>query len=130
MGVKITFKDKKKYVDSITASYGIGPAVPKITSAAGSKKALSVRWSYFTSAQLKNIDGMYIEVSTDKYFLNNHKRIKVTKKTLKNGRVEIKKLKANKKYYVRAATYSNIKQKGEKFQMYSADSKVMTGKTR
>ena len=128
--VTIKFKDKNKYVETITAYYGIGPKAPKLKKVTGRKKGLTVFWKVPTAAQMKNYDGMYIEVSTDKYFLNNYKRIKVSKKAMRYGCKKINKLKKNKKYYVRAYAYKNIKQKGEKFPMYSADSKTLTKKTK
>lgn len=124
----VTFKDKSKYVDSIEAYYGIGPKAPKLTKTTAGKKRLTVNWKKFSKAQLKKMDGMYIEVSTDKHFLNNYKVVKVSKKALKSGKKVIKGLKKGKRYYVRAYTFNKIKQDGETFRMPSADSKVLKSK--
>lgn len=128
--VTIKFKDKKKYIPSITADFGIGPKTPKITKVSKGKKKLRVRWKKLTKKQLKKIDGAYIEISTDKNFLNNYKKIKVSKKQLKKKYKVIKKLKKNKKYYVRMYTYKKIKQGGETFQMWSEYSNVKSKKTK
>ena len=93
----ITFKDKEKYVDSITASYGIGPAAPKITKLVAGKKSLTVKWKKLTKAQLKNVDGFYIELATNKSFSKNYKRVWVSKKTVKSGKKLIKGLKKGKR---------------------------------
>ena len=129
--LKVVFKDKKKYDSPLIISYGIGPKTPKIIDVNGGKKKLTVTWKKFTKAQLKKIDGMYIEIAQDKNFTKGYKGIKVTKKALKkSSRKTIKKLKGKKKYYVRIQTYKKIKQGGEKFEMFSEYSKAKTAKTK
>ena len=128
--VTINFKDKNKYVSSITGYYGIGPKAPISKKPKAGKKKLTVRWKKFSKSQLKKIDGMYIELATDKNFTQNFKVVKVSKKTLKKGYKSIKKLKGGKKYYVRMYTYKKIKQGGENFYMYSDYSKTKVRKTR
>ena len=126
----ITFKDKEKFVDSIQTFYGIGPAAPKVSKLVAGKKSLTVKWKKLTNAQLKNVDGFYIELATDKNFVKNYKHIYVNKKTVKAGKKLIKNLKKGKKYYVRMYAYKKITQDGEKFEMPSADSNVKYIKTK
>ena len=129
--VKIKDKYKNKYdVDSIVVTYGIGPAAPKLTNITAGKKSLTVKWKRMTADQLKNIDGFYIELSTDKHFLNNYKNVKVSKKAFRSGRKMVKDLKKGKKYYVRMYAYKTVKQKGVTFDMPSKDSNVLKNKTK
>ena len=129
--VRINFKNKSKYVDSIVVDYAIGPKKPKVTSVRGGKKSLQLTWKKFTASQLKKIDGMYIEVATDKNFTQNYKIVKITKKKLKNTNTKlIKGLKGKKKYYVRLRTFKKIKQRGIKYVIDSPDSKVKKARTR
>lgn len=128
--VKIKFKDKTKYVDSITAEFGIGPKTPVINKVRGGKKKLIVTWKKFTKAQLKNIDGIYIEIAQNKNFSKDYKLIKVPKKSMKKYNKIIKKLAGNKKYYVRLSSYKKIKQGKESYYMFSSDSKVKSAKTK
>lgn len=128
--VKINFKDKTKYIPSIIADYGIGPKAPKVTKVKAGKKKVTVKWKKFTKKELKKIDGMYIEIATDKNFTQNYRSIKLTKKQVKKNKRVIKKLTRNKKYFVRMYTYKKIKQGGEKFFMYSADSNKKKVKTK
>lgn len=128
--VTVRFKDTSKYVDSITAGFFIGPKTPKITKLTGGKKALTVTWKKFTKSQLKNIDGMYIEVAQNKNFTKGYGIYKVPKKALKSGKKTIKKLSGGKKYYVRLCTFKKVKQNGEKYYIDSNDSKAKTCKTK
>ena len=124
------FADKDKYVSFITTSYGIGPKSPVILKPVAGKKSMTVKWKKPTAAQLKRIDGYYIEFSTDKYFMGGYKRVLVKKADIKKCRKLVKGLKKNKKYYVRMYAYKTITQDGEKFKMESGFSKVMTKKTK
>lgn len=126
----INFKDKNKYVSSIIADYGIGPKAPVAYSPKAGKKKLTVRWKKFSKSQLKRIDGMYIELATDKNFTQNYKLVKISKKALKKGSKTVKKLKGGKKYYVRMYTFKKIKQDGESYGMISDFSKTRTKKVR
>ena len=132
---KITFNDKfadkDKYVETIVTSYGIGPAAPVIYKTVAGKKKLTVKWKKPNKAQLKNLDGYLIELSTDKSFTGNYKGVWVSKKTVKKGKFTVTKgLKRNKKYYVRIQAYKKITQDGEKFRMLSNYSKVKYKKTK
>lgn len=129
--VKISFKDKTRYVDSITTEVYIGPKTPVVTKAAGGKKNLTVTWKKFTTAQMKNIDGMFIEVARNKNFTKGYKIIELSKKTLKkSNKKTIKKLTGGKKYYVRLSTYKTIKKDGYKYSITSNDSKAKTCRTK
>lgn len=128
--VTIKFKDTAKYPASITGYYGIGPKKPVLTRVNAGKKKLLVKWKKYKKSELKNIDMMIIEFSTDKHFLNGVKKVKVSKSQIKKGKKLVKGLKKGKKYYVRAYVYKNIKQNGVKTRMESANSKVMTKKTK
>ena len=131
---KIVFNDslpeKDTYVDSITTFYGIGPAAPAILNPVAGKKSMTVKWKKPTASQLKNIDGFYIELSTDKQFNGNYKRVNVKKDAVKKGKKVIKGLKKGKKYYVRLYAYKTVKQNDEKFKMWSDYSKVKYKKTK
>lgn len=132
--VDLTFKDefKDQYMTPvIEASYGIGPTKPTLKKVARGKKSLTVTWKKFTSAQLKTMDKVYIEVATDKNFYKNYKRYTISKKNIKKGKAVLKKLKAKKKYYVQMYSYKKtVKQNGEKFSMRSDDSNMKSAKTK
>lgn len=131
--VEIKYKDayKDKYTEPvIEATYSIGPAAPKITKATGGRKKITVNWKKFTAKQLKYIDGMVVEVATDKNFYKNVKSYRVTGKALKAGKKSFGGLKAGKKYYVRMFSYkTKVKQDGQTFSMQSGDSNVKTART-
>ena len=126
----ITFKDKEKYVDSITAYYCITPDAPKLTKVTAGKKKLTVRWKKMSKKQLKNISGFYIEVSTDSDFNDIVKTVKVSKKAFKAKKKTIKGLKKGKKYYVRMNSYKTVKQDGGEQLVQSDYSKVLSKKTK
>ena len=131
--VTINIKDayKSKYnVTSIKASYSIGPKKPVITKVSAGKKKLTVKWKKYTKSELRNIDGMVIELSTDKHFLNGVKTVKVSKSQIKKGQKLVKSLKKGKKYYVRAYTYKTVTQNGVKNKISSPVSKVKIKKTK
>jgi hypothetical protein len=127
--IKDEFKDKYD-TDTITSYYGIGPKAPSITKITAGKKSLTVNWKKLSSKELKNIDGMYIELSTDRQFFNNYKSVKLSKSAVKSGKKLVKGLKKGKKYYVRMYAYKTVKQDGNKFQMPSNDSKIKYKKTK
>ena len=129
----VTIKDeyKSKYDrSSIKVRYGIGPKNPVLSKIVAGNKSLTVKWNKMSASHLKKIDGFYIVLSTDKYFLNNNKKVFVSKKAFKSGKKVIKKLSKGKKYYVKMYAYKTIKQNGRKFKMPSADSKVLYKKTK
>lgn len=128
--VTITFKDKSKYEDSITGYYAIGPKKPKLTSITAGKKKLTVKWKKLSKLQLKLVDGMVIELATDKNFNNIQKTVKVSKKQIKSGKKVVKGLKKGKKYYVRVHVFKNVTQNGEKITVPAPDSNVKSKKTK
>ena len=129
--IKIKDEYKSKYnVTSFKASYSIGPKKPVLTKVTAGKKRLTVKWKKFTKSQLKKMDGMVIEVSTDKHFLNGVKTVKVSKSQLKKGSKLVKGLKKGKKYYVRTYTYKTVSKNGVKDKIRSPYSKVSTKKTK
>jgi hypothetical protein len=129
MTVRIKDEYKYKYnTDKVFVRYGIGPSVPRISGLVLGKSNVAVKWRKLTSKQLKNIDGVCIVLSTDKQFINNRRKITISKKAFKSGRSVIKnlkKIKGYKGYYVKAYSYKYIKQDGRRIKMPSADSKVM-----
>lgn len=100
--VKITFKGD--YSGSQILFFNIVPKGTKIKKAAAKKKSIKVTWK----KQKKQTTGYQLQYSTDKAFKKcktiNIKKNKITAKT-------IKKLKSNKKYYVRIRTYKTVKGK-------------------
>ena len=94
------------------------------------KKKLTVKWKKPSATQLKRIDGYYIELSTDKYFMGNYKRVRVSKSDVRKGKKLVKNLRKGKKYYVRLYAYKTVTQDGEKFKMGSGYSKVKTIKVK
>ena len=124
------FADKDTYISSINTSYGIGPKAPTIYKPVAGKKRMTVKWKKPTAAQLKNIDGFYIELSTDKSFMGNYKRVWVSKKVVKKGKKVVTGLKKGRKYYIRLYAYKKITQDGETFRMESKYSTVKIKKTK
>ena len=124
------FAARDKYIDSINTSYGIGPNAPTILKPVAGKKKLTVKWKKPSATQLKRIDGYYIELSTDKYFMGNYKRVRVSKSDVRKGKKLVKNLRKGKKYYVRLYAYKTVTQDGEKFKMGSGYSKVKTIKVK
>ena len=129
MKVRIKDEYKDKYnEDTVLVRYGIGPRIPKMSGLVSGKGKATVKWKKMTSSQLKKIDGFYVMVSTDKEFLNNTKRFRISKKEFKSGKSVIKNLKKIKGYngyYVKAYSYKVVKQNGQKIKMPSAESPVM-----
>ena len=90
---------------------------PKTVKAA--KKAVSVEWK-----KVSGVSGYEIQVATDKKFKKNKKTVTIKKQ--KTTKTTVKKLKANKKYYVRIRTYKTVNGK----KVYSTWSKVKSVKTK
>jgi hypothetical protein len=77
------------------------PAV-KISSLAAATGSAKLQWNKLSSADAKNVTGIEIQYSTSKSFKKGVKTV-TAKATAKSKK--IKKLKSNKKYYVRMRTY-------------------------
>jgi hypothetical protein len=121
-----------EYPESTLVSYRIGPKVPQIKSVKGGKKQITVKWNKLKASELKNIDGMYIEIATNKSLTSNYKAITLNKNQVKKGSKVIKNLKKNKKYYVMISTFKKVKdpEYGGNYYIFSPDSKVKNGKTK
>lgn len=95
------------------------PATVKVTKAQAKKKALAVYWN-----KIANVSGYQIQVATDKKFKKNKKTVTVTKQNA--SKKTVKKLKANKKYYVRVRIYKIVNGK----KVYGKWSKIKSVKTK
>ena len=99
---------------------------PKKTSVNGKiaakSRGFTVKWKKVS----KGITGYQIQYSTSKKFTNK------TTKTVSKSKtsLKVKKLRANKKYYVRVRTYKTYNINGENVKVYSGWSKVKTVKTK
>lgn len=107
------------YDDAEFVYYNVVPKSTTINNVTAKKKAFTVKWK----KQAKQITGYQIQYSTDRSFKKNKKT--VTVKGAKKTSYTIKKLKGNKKYYVRIRTYNS-----EYTKLYSSWSKVKTVKTK
>lgn len=129
--ISVRFNDTEKYPEEgYMTFYSITPKTPVIKSVKGGKKQLTVNWKKFTAAQLKSIDAMYIEIANDKDFISGYKVVDLKKSAIKKGSKTIKKLKANKKYYVRLCTYKKVKDGDGHSYIFSPDSKKKSARTK
>lgn len=78
--------------------------VVKISKPKAGKKKMTVRWKKVSKKKQKKIQGVEIQIATDKNFTNIVKKTKGSKK--KTSKV-IKGLKSKKRYYVRIRAYKN-----------------------
>ncbi len=113
-----TVKGKGNYTDSKKVTFRINPKGTAFAKLKGGKQQITLKWK-----NPKNITGYEIQYSLKKNF-SGKKTVKIKKaKTLATT---IKKLAANKTYYVRIRTYTTVKKKT----YYSAWSKVKAVKTK
>ncbi len=131
---KIVFNDgleeRECYGDYKEAQYMIKPPkAPVLKSVKGGTKSLTVKWTKFTAAQRKVIDGFEIEIATDKTFTYGHKVYRVGKTAYSKT---IKKLKKGKRYYVRISAYKNVKSEvtNKTYRVYSSNSSRKYAKTK
>lgn len=103
--VTVTFKGDR-YSGSKKLTYNINPAKVSLSSVKAASKSMTVKWK-----KGKDVNGYEIQYSTSSSFKSGNKTVKVT--SAKTTSKVIKKLKANKKYYVRIRTYKTVK--GKKF---------------
>ena len=96
------------------------PNAPTISKLSKGKKSFKATWK-----KLTGVNGYQIQYSTDKKFVKNTKTVTIKKNA---ASATVKKLKANKKYYVRVRSYKNAKMYGEPFIFYSPWSKVKSVK--
>lgn len=103
--VRVTLKGPE-YKGSMTVSFKINPAGKSISKLSRTKRSITVTWKKASSTYRKQMTGYQLRYSTSSK-MNNAKivTVKNTKATSKT----IKKLKANKKYYVQLRTYKTVK---------------------
>lgn len=78
--------------------------VPKISSAKGGKKSVTVKWKKLSKANRRKVSGIEIQYSTSKSF---SKDVKTVYAAPGSKSKKIKSLTAKKRYYVRARTYKD-----------------------
>ena len=105
------------YDDERYLEYSIIPKGTAITKTASKKKAVYLKWK----KQTKQISGYQIQYSTDKKFKKNKKTVNIYNP--KKTSYTLRKLKSNKKYYVRIRTFEDT------YNLYSPWSKVKKVKT-
>lgn len=111
---KVTVKFKGDYSGTYKLSYKINPKAVSLKKVTKGKQSIKVSWKKAAG----QVTGYRIAYSTDKNFKKNVKYVKV--KGIKKTSATIKKLKANKKYYVKVRTYKTANGKT----YYSTWSKV------
>lgn len=99
------------------------PRATTIKSVAKASKSVKVTWE-----KVSNVKGYEIQVATDSKFTKNVKTVSVTKQSTTSAIV--KKLKANKKYYVHVRTYTESKIYGDNMKIESSWSKVKSVTTK
>ena len=80
----------------------VKPKKTSIKKLSKGKKKFTVTW-----AKVSGVKGYQIQYSSDKKLKKNNKSVTVTKQ--KTTKATVKKLKSNKKYYVRVRTYKTVK---------------------
>lgn len=119
--ITVKFVKGKFKGQTIKKTFKIVPSSTKITKITAAKKSFKITWKKHT----KNTTGFQVRYSTSKKFTAKKTKT-VTVKGNKKTATTIKKLKANKKYYVQVRTYKTVK--GKKY--VSSWSKVKTVKTK
>ena len=114
----VTVKGKGNYTGSKKLTFKINPKGLDISKVEARKKSLTVKWK-----KRKDITGYEVEYSRKKDFKNSET---ITIGKAKTVSCEIKKLKSNKKYYVRIRAFKKVNKKN----YYSAWSEVKTGTTK
>ena len=117
---KVILKFDGNYKGTITVYFDINPKPTKLKKVKPMKKGFKVTWK----KQTKQTTGYQIQYSTNKKFKKGKKLITIKKK--KTTSKKIKKLKANKKYYVRVRTYKVV----DGYKYYSKWSPAKTVKTK
>lgn len=112
---------KGNYTGKITGTFIINPKGTAISGKIkAQRKGFLVKWK----KQTKNMAGYQVQYSTSRKFT---KKTTVTKSVKKSAaKLNVKRLKANKKYYVRVRVYHTVK--GSKY--YSGWSKIKSVKTK
>lgn len=114
----VTIEMKGDYTGKYQKTFQIIPKGTAISSVKAKKKAFSVSWK----KQAKQTSGYQIQYAVDAKF----KKSVVTKNVnnTKKVKLDVSKLKAKKKYYIRVRTYKTVKVNGKSKKIYSGWSKV------
>lgn len=112
----VTVKGEAQYGGIVKKTFKIYPKATQITKLKRECKGIELQWKKGTG----NINGYEIQCSVYSNFKKSSKR-KVQKKKITS--TKIRRLKANKKYYVRIRTYQVVKGDGKKVTLYSKWSK-------
>lgn len=112
---------KGNYSGTLEETFTIEPKSTSLSKLSAKSKGFTVKWK----KQSTQTNGYVIQYSTSKKFAKKAAK-SVTVKNKKATSKTIKKLKANKKYYVRICTYKNTKENGKSVKLYSKWSKVKT----
>ena len=114
----VTIEMKGDYTGKYQKTFRIIPKGTAISSVKAKKKAFSVSWK----KQAKQTSGYQIQYAVDAKFKKSvvAKNVNNTKKV----KLDVSKLKAKKKYYIRVRTYKTVKVNGKSKKIYSGWSKV------
>lgn len=121
----VTVKFKGNYKGTVKKSYQILPKGTSLSEVTAKKKGFTAKWK----KQKTQTAGYELQYSTNKKFKQKQTKKAVIKKT-KTTTYKAKKLKANKKYYIRIRTYQNVKVNGKTKKLYSSWSKAKSIKTK
>ncbi|MBE6741392.1 MAG: hypothetical protein E7570_03725 [Ruminococcaceae bacterium] len=117
---KVTLTGKGTYKGTITKTFKINPKPTELTKLTSGSKSFKAYWK----KNATQTSGYQIQYSTYKDF-KNAKTVSIT--SYKTGARTIKKLKANKKYFVRIRAYKTINGK-KQYSSWSAKKTVTTKK--
>ena len=121
----VTVKFKGNYQGTVKKSYQILPKGTSLLEVTAKKKGFTAKWK----KQKTQTAGYELQYSTNKKFKRKQTKKAVIKKT-KTTTYKAKKLKANKKYYIRIRTYQNLKVNGKTKKLYSSWSKAKSINTK
>ncbi len=116
----LTVQLKENYEGTVTKTFQIVPKATKLTKVTSTAKGFQAAWK----KQKESTTGYQLQYSTSKKFTKKTTKTKTVKKA-SAAKLTVKKLKAEKKYYVRIRTYKTVK--GKKY--YSSWSKAKSVKT-
>ena len=116
---KVKIKFKGNYSGTVEKSFKINPKNTSISKVTAKSKGFTVKWK----KQTAQTTGYQLQYATNKDFTKNKKTVTISNN--KTTSKAVKKLKAEKKYYVRIRTYKTVN--GKKY--YSGWSKTQTVKT-
>ena len=121
---KVTITFKGNYTGTKTLTYDIKPKGTSLKKLTKGKKQFKAEWK----AQKTETTGYEIQYATNNKFTSGKKSVNI--KSNKTTSKTIKKLKKNKKYYVRIRTYKTVKFDGKNIKIYSGWSKILNVKTK